>query len=91
MLRTKYIKNIWPFFCAGTTIKKSEHKQQESIIYRVESTSLNKYRRKYHKDQSIIYDHVYDEQENEKTQPVYVWISINALFLFSEDGFYGFK
>jgi AT-rich interactive domain-containing protein 1 len=57
-----------------TTIKKHEYRQQqqqpaESIMYRVESNSLNKYKRKYTKEQSIIYDHVYDEQGNEKNDP----------------------
>ncbi|CAF2256614.1 unnamed protein product [Rotaria magnacalcarata] len=52
-----------------TTIKKHENKQQESTIYRVESNSLNKYRRKYNKEQSVVYDRVYDEQGNEKTDP----------------------
>ncbi|CAF0919497.1 unnamed protein product [Rotaria sp. Silwood1] len=55
-----------------TTIKKHEHKQQESIIYRVESNSLNKYRRKYNKEQSVVYDRVYDEQGNEKNDPTNV-------------------
>ncbi len=54
-----------------TTIKKHEHRQQESIIYRVESNSLNKYKRKYNKEQSIIYDQVYDEQGNEKKDPTH--------------------
>ncbi|CAF3540447.1 unnamed protein product [Adineta steineri] len=55
-----------------TTIKKHEHRQQESIIYRVESNSLNKYKRKYNKEQSIVYDRVYDEQGNEKKDPTNV-------------------
>ena len=56
-----------------TTIKKHEYRQQqESIIYRVEANSLNKYRRKYHKEQTIIYDHVYDEQGSEKKDPTNV-------------------
>ncbi|CAF1575705.1 unnamed protein product, partial [Adineta ricciae] len=44
-----------------TTIKKHEYRQQqESIIYRVESNSLNRYKRKYHKEQSVVYDRVFD-------------------------------
>ena len=59
-----------------TTRKKSESKQQqqqpEAIIYRVESNSLNKYKRKYNKEQSIVYDRVYDEQGNEKKDPTMI-------------------
>ncbi len=55
-----------------TTIKKHEYRQQESIIYRVESNSLNKYKRKYNKEQAIVYDHIYDEQGNEKKGPTNV-------------------
>lgn len=55
-----------------TTRRKNEPHQQESIIYRVESNSLNKYKRKYFKEQSIVYDHVYDEQGNEKHDPTLV-------------------
>jgi AT-rich interactive domain-containing protein 1 len=55
-----------------TTRKKHEYRQQESIIYRVESNSLNKYKRKYNKEQSIVYDRVYDEQGNEKQDPTYI-------------------
>ena len=55
-----------------TTRRKHEPREQESIIYRVESNSLNKYKRKYYKEQSIVYDRVYDEQGNEKHDPTYV-------------------
>lgn len=64
-----------------TTIKKHEHKQPESIIYRVESNSLNKYRRKYNKDQTVVYDRVYDEQGDEKNDPTNVcFLLIKFLF-----------
>jgi hypothetical protein len=57
-----------------TTRKKYEYRQQqqESIIYRVESNSLNKYKRKYNKEQSIVYEHIHDEQGNEKQDPTNV-------------------
>jgi hypothetical protein len=55
-----------------TTRKKHEYRQQESIIYRVESNSLNKYKRKYNKEQSIVYDRVYDDEGNEKHDPTYI-------------------
>ena len=55
-----------------STRTKSGDKQQESVIYRVESNSLNKFKRKYHKEQSIVYDRVYDEHGNEKKDPTNV-------------------
>ncbi|UJR38169.1 hypothetical protein I4U23_030845 [Adineta vaga] len=57
-----------------TTIKKHEYRQQqqqqpESVIYRVESNSLNRYKRKYNKEQSVVYERVCDEQGIEKKDP----------------------
>ena len=54
------------------TIPKHDYRQQESIIYRVESNHLNKYRRKYTKQQSVVIDQVHDEQGNEKVNPTEV-------------------
>lgn len=54
-----------------TTLRKQESKQQDSVIYRVESNSLNKYKRKY-KEQSIVHERVYDEKGNEKDDPTSV-------------------
>ena len=55
-----------------TTVKKQDHRQPDSIIYRVESNSLNKYRRKYNKESSIVYDQVYDDEGNVKKNPTHV-------------------
>jgi hypothetical protein len=60
-----------------TTLRK-----HESIIYRVESNSLNKYKRKYTKEQSIVYDKVYDDQGNEKKDPTNVCLLIPLFSLF---------
>ncbi|CAF3723469.1 unnamed protein product [Rotaria sordida] len=49
---------------------KYQYKQEhDSVIYRIESNYLNKYQRKYTKQQNIIYEHVYDDCGNLKNNP----------------------
>ena len=55
-----------------TCTTRRKHDEQESVIYRVESNSLNKYKRKYYKEKAVVYDRVYDDQGNEKHDPTLV-------------------
>jgi hypothetical protein len=44
-------------------------KEQDAVIYRIESNYLNDYHSKDNKQQDIVYEQVYDEQGNEKDNP----------------------
>ncbi|CAF4433827.1 unnamed protein product, partial [Adineta steineri] len=51
--------------------------KQDSVIYRIESNYLNKYQRKYTKQQDVTYEHVYDNQGKIKDTPNYVCILLD--------------
>ncbi|UJR08140.1 hypothetical protein I4U23_012416 [Adineta vaga] len=46
-----------------------ENQEQEAIIYRIGSNCLNKYQRKYNRQNDITYENVYDNQGNLKNNP----------------------
>jgi hypothetical protein len=63
-------------------ISNNSKNQQESVIYRIESNFLNKYK----KQQDISYEHVYDNHGNIKNNPenvcIYVDLQRDVSFVF---------